>query len=1292
MSDSSQGKKLFTHKASTPCPVCDGYETNRNNKCKGATFESTVKGFNILVICTGKEAYNPCFIESGIGATGKKFLLPEKEYLGGRVKTATAKKSSTKETKPPVNSSERDRLHRNALSHFSLDDTHLEFILKTRDISIEAIKAAGFFSLPAGDQGKISYHKFKGIPGLMSQGKLVHYDSKEKTIFVPVHNVEGQWVGTHRCRSWDGDERKGWVSQFEDGYAAKTKEFDENPVAYSNFKNASTDKIAIVEGIVFKHMIVSDKLGYPTIGVNSCAYLPQKKTLANSINYLKAKEIHLFPDADWYFNVGVNQGFRNFVDWLCDFRTEDGQRLIIRVADWGQAYDKEVGSIDDNKNYENFKLLTLDDCVRDKLLEPSDAIKEAIATEFPPVLVRSDKFDWFPQDNQRVDKIVSLMKDGKKNIVEASRTGSGKSYCVKELADTVLELGLVKKVVYVCAKPKEPNVSLPVQDRDLPSFLQIPKPGEWQIMPSADQSNCILAIERAELWKAGFDARDVAIRSCNKCEFGNGLKGDSSCKEKPFEGQKGFPILSQTAALDSRIICHPSQLRNIEKEETLVIWEEASNNEWVDVIEMELAKIEVWERVFEKVLEQTSGESKELMFRVYEPIITLSNAIEEVNQNEDQKIVEYGMAVKPNDLLIFNSKIPSQSEIQQTVNSAVDKFREIVKEHYDKEYETSKYKYKFREFAKWYPTISADDGEGKTVQKELPPGRLIRFLEAFATNEGAFTASNDKLYLNTKNEYLIEQVNDAKFNLFLDATFDNKILNLFKEKAHKIAVAFSPMSNLNIISIQTKGTGKRGNYKSEGCHAQLRADVVVQGLIQRGFVKPGKFAYCCFKGTEINKWINDRTGLILEWGNGSRGDNSTFEQGIHDLVIVGQYRGQQTAFKSRFIALTGGFDDKDFRIWYKEQETSELIQAIGRLRSQLIDEKCNVYLVNEDAEVKKIAALYGAELLEINENAITNDTTLIGEDGEKQINIQSKYYTRYKIAEAIWNSLGAGTDSKKITQIAIATATGIPLDTIKEQFRNSPDGREIACRDLVEILCKTKIDKEYTETSFRDFLYPKRTVECELSINIYSYRKSTLNDRIDITKWHQTLVWLGFCSFDNLHKTGGNKENREIEVLYTNSCPSFPELKQEVNELQSLNLTTEGAIFHVEPIDTHVLKHISEAYVQLDKLTAVKTLKALMPIVSIKMEVSKVLDRSIVMDDAYLDRLNKPSDEEQAIIEGINSCDIFDIEKFVEATTSCREVYERFSHLIWIDSNPQIESFKPLFEQMLNAYYPVKKG
>jgi hypothetical protein len=244
---------------------------------------------------------------------------------------------------------QRDREYRRLLAELTLSESHRQHLLQ-RGMSPEEIQRGGYVSIQRFQKLQGHYHPH--LPGVNRFGHGL--TNSAPGLVVPIRNAQGQMVAYQYRTVQAGQKAYPWAK------GAKTL-LGEQPigVAYPSGGVTQPQTVGTGEGFL-KTQIASNRLGIPFLGAAGGNFTPQETRQA--LEHLGAIDRVIdFPDAGWKTNPHVARTTYRRVKLI------ESLGYPVFIADWGQAYDKTIGDIDELslEQLSQIQLLTLEQAFAD---------------------------------------------------------------------------------------------------------------------------------------------------------------------------------------------------------------------------------------------------------------------------------------------------------------------------------------------------------------------------------------------------------------------------------------------------------------------------------------------------------------------------------------------------------------------------------------------------------------------------------------------------------------------------------------------------------------------------------------------------------------------------------------------------------------------------------------------------------------------------------------------------------------------------------------------------------------
>ncbi len=818
----------------------------------------------------------------------------------------------------------------------------------------------------------------------------------------------------------------------------------ENPNFAFSKANSTGQAIGLAEGFL-KPFIAAQKLQQVIIGAAGGNFAASSETLKNYLDYLSGelntKVVQLYPDAGAIANFNVLQQYQKVINLLRTWGYE------VQVGWWDQfdkGTDPDIDELDANQLHsiayispEAFWQLCAPEIQTKLNHDPSQEIgllhkfkiwlqrlrkhyKQAkgfgqatakinkvvpeIINYTPGCIPRPDQCSTPPQiifkAGQRLQVLIEAIAAGWQHLLDASTTGTSKSYDAGEAIPGVLG---TRQIFYLSPQHRNPTVStiegnyrdLPVRHnglkQDFSRTTPLGKPYTvWPKLnePADTQGNCFrnnlfAALRRKNI--AEVESIDNPI--CHSCHLLNACRGSTG------EGF-GFKYERHKALISDRIRAHPDSTPdlNYDWQNVGIFWDEA------------LQTLQPTHTVTAK-LADIDAVIAEIATKLPEPYLQLRNALNALRQRINGEIAQPYYGWSDRDLREVLGTMPQQlPEIIATVQGtlkpnldwlqppdgiAVNKISDLTPAEKSLLYRASEIlrQQDYRETQ-------------ELVETRILLNWLLPFLMVWSQQTpGALRLESGKLTITTRNQRHSAIAKAAKWNCYQDATATVEQLGLYLDidPNQVLTIAQATPNHQNLEIIQVSGLGKVGKNRSEFCSKRVAA--IKQELQQQHNGNLG-----------VIDWKNATTTGDGAWFVNSRGSNEFQNMGA--IAAFGVPYSNIGELEARYITLTKQAIDPDhsseFQAFIQQITDAEIIQAVGRLRSHLRPEQqlkfyfCADYELPEIPQAGKFTIIKAAEL-----------TLAAADKGERS------FYLLADACQQLWST------GQKITQQAIAEISGL---------------------------------------------------------------------------------------------------------------------------------------------------------------------------------------------------------------------------------------------------------------------------
>lgn len=330
----------------TPCPVCQGDRKD----CR----QNTDTG---LVHCRSNEANPVDYLYRGQDAWGFNLWTVASRQSSVTSDSWTAPNSQTevnprflavkgdKEARGQgdkgesltklLSLPERDRVIREILSQLSLSDRHVQ-ILRKRGLDDRQINESNYRTITQWQKltipvsNKLSGVKYDGL------SLINHTDG----ILIPIPNEDGLYTHFRVNDLTPGTENKYYpLSSSKRGVKYHLPSGEQPIAVYLPHEAPSKQIIGFTEGLEYKPLLASSKVGIPVIGASGGNFDSSSEAVEKAIASIKERygwknpKFVLYADAGSIINGNVAIAYEKLGKILPD----------LKVADWGQLANKETG-------------------------------------------------------------------------------------------------------------------------------------------------------------------------------------------------------------------------------------------------------------------------------------------------------------------------------------------------------------------------------------------------------------------------------------------------------------------------------------------------------------------------------------------------------------------------------------------------------------------------------------------------------------------------------------------------------------------------------------------------------------------------------------------------------------------------------------------------------------------------------------------------------------------------------------------------------------------------------------
>ncbi|EAZ89363.1 plasmid replication protein, CyRepA1 family [Crocosphaera chwakensis] len=342
----------FRYNRRTPCPVCQGERRDcRQNTSTGLVHCRSSEANPLDYVYRGQDAWN-FNIWAYKPDTDAWASERRQEWLEEQQRQRERRQQQEREQLNallPIR--ERDRVIREILSQLTLSDRHYE-ILRERGISDRQITEANYRTIT-------KWQKLRNCVDIRLSGVNQRGDKLNNPcdgILIPVPNENGLYTGL-RINNLDSETNELgkylWLSSKNSRGIPIDLPSGELPIAtYLPHEAPSKQIIGFTEGLEYKPLLASSKVGIPIIGASGGNFGSSAGSIEDAIASIKSRyewdevEFILYADAGSIVNSNVAIAYSKLGKIVPD----------LQVADWGQLANKETGLDIDEIDIENLEI------------------------------------------------------------------------------------------------------------------------------------------------------------------------------------------------------------------------------------------------------------------------------------------------------------------------------------------------------------------------------------------------------------------------------------------------------------------------------------------------------------------------------------------------------------------------------------------------------------------------------------------------------------------------------------------------------------------------------------------------------------------------------------------------------------------------------------------------------------------------------------------------------------------------------------------------------------------------
>jgi hypothetical protein len=941
---------------------------------------------------------------------------------------------------------QRDSEYRRLLAELSLSDGDRQNLLN-RGLSEEEIEYGGYVSIEKFQPLSGKYHV--NLPGVGRYGNcLTNY---LPGFIVPIKDAFGQIVAYQYRTEKDGEKAYLWAKD------AKTAN-GEQPmgVAMPIAGIVQPNTIGTGEGFL-KTQIAANRVGIPFVGAAGGNFTPKetKQALEQIQATLPAETLPLivdYPDAGWKLNPHVAKTTYRRVKLI------ESLGYVVLIADWGQAYDKSIGDIDEISTtaIAEIKLLTPAAAFADVPIEKTtvekftDWVKKQ-TQRFKPKGFGSPKIEGERFEGDRQTAWQEAINRGEA-FLDSSLMGSGKSHTVPEITNPH-----GGKIWYLYSDHRNPTVAAIASDfadlypRNSKGFYRDAngkiKPADADNPATITKGHCTRAELFPMLAEMGHNPNDGGGDNpiCATCPMANVCAHTAGWYRHDRRETLKAPFIrchidsmprDWDYSKDIILVDEPSQLLQPTKKITAA---------WNDLL-LEADKLR--ETLTPELWAELDGIVQSLKPLFDAKGYGISHA----------EIVEKVPAASP---ALAEAIAAYQFDLTQLFPTVE---QEKASDHLTPE-----------ERKKWAAALKAYNASQRQQQTaetlanlaNLPPNVLVHLV----TGKGVLRIQNRTLTITLDNRENYSFLNKAAAVGFLDATISGDRLQTISGLERPIKVIHNTppkaLANLTVNQITMQGIGS----KQVSNTALNRLHAVTKTLPDMPIISHKAWA--------------DKLDLDGYWWRDSRGTNDYV--GIPELLAIGLPNPNLGAIQDDYLAIYGNLDG--FEEHYHRLGNEEILQLIGRQRANRYpDRHFTLHLITPE----------NCDLSWLKEYGITVNTTTAFEVNPAAGS--QTQFTRYQIIQAILDG--------HHTQTAIAKAIGMTQQNISKTLMAAG----VTVQKLIESLSKF-LPEMATTGPYGDYIRPSCITPQLLKDFAWFFGLEVMAIAVEAVQVIAAAGWQGFLEF-----------------------------------------------------------------------------------------------------------------------------------------------------------------------------------
>ena len=592
----------------------------------------------------------------------------------------------------------------------------------------------------------------------------------------------------------------------------------------------------------------------------------------------------------------------------------------VKFADWGHWQDKSGKDCDETYGTDAFNGY--------ELRSPQDWLSFFEDKQNPSPKRSRQGFAKLPEvqastyeHGDRLEAWTEVFKRSK-NILDASFTGSGKSYTVGELRPEMFSEFGITGIIYVTNDPRNFSTSTLKDWTLVPSRHNGITDKQGQLRRATSKNDELITPANCSRTEAINALRSKGITNdktvCDTCPMLN------ACRHASGDGY-GFKHQRAIALKADRLISHPLALPHPDEFDysfTLVIYEEPSESFNVQ------RQVKVTVKDIDKVIVKLAETN---LIGDFMPML---QSIKNLLCDRSRKHGKYGF-----DYHDIKSAMPENLPNKESLGDVLKpdlSILDTMDSIDDSEFEKVKGKdkgilTKVNNLLKRFTRLNSDEFV-RTIEGEVISQWLPEFMEIINGATGDLNVQYGTLTITIADYQLRAIANKSAKNLFLDATLHPTDLEM-KLGAPVTVVKQSGDMPMAMV-IQVPDLGRMG--KQRGNEQTKRKDAIISQIKTNN---PNKIAKVIdFKGNEADG----------AWWRDSRGSNNFAD--ADKLIIVGTPCRNIAALKAEYSVLTGlhpDKDDLDLDAWIDRKIRADIQQGFGRKSGNRFKNGDEIYFISD---------------------------------------------------------------------------------------------------------------------------------------------------------------------------------------------------------------------------------------------------------------------------------------------------------------------------------------------------------